>query len=71
MSQILLIYSICYIYCTIIILKKMKYNFFRLYIMSRPKRNAAVEANNILFGLNEIFSSDDSSDEENDDKDHF
>ena len=28
--------------------------------MSRTKRNAAVEANNILFGLNEISSSDDS-----------
>ena len=26
--------------------------------MSQPKRNAAVETNNILFGVNEIFSSD-------------
>ena len=37
--------------------------------MSRPKRNAAVEANNILFGVNEIFSSDDSSDKEDDEED--
>ncbi|XP_065683325.1 piggyBac transposable element-derived protein 4-like [Hydra vulgaris] len=31
--------------------------------MSRPRRNAAVEANNIIFGLNDLSSSDDSADE--------
>ena len=37
--------------------------------MSRPKRNAAVEANNILFRLNKISSSDDSSDNSDDEED--
>ncbi|XP_065658824.1 piggyBac transposable element-derived protein 4-like [Hydra vulgaris] len=31
--------------------------------MSRPRRNAAVKANNIIFGLNELSSSNDSADE--------